>query len=130
MSIPPVCLAQFLPNEPVEHQWWLARYVADDLRGETRNVGVILRAANLPMPKIQLLDPVSFLRPEHHEEWKGWASYWRKVWDEHGGTKPFYWIAKPSKHSPHFFWQMGGARIVSVVDFEEMFSLLVKPENR
>lgn len=115
---------------PVEHQWYLARYVADDLRGETRNVGVILRAANIDVPKIRLLDPPTFLRPEHVEEWKGWASYWRKVWVEHGGAKPFYWITKPSKHSPHFFWQMAGSRVCTTVDFDQMFELLVKPENR
>ena len=115
---------------PVEHQWFLARYVADDLRGETRNVGVILRAANdkIPVPRVRLLDPVPFLRPEHLEEWKGWAAHWGptgSTWRDHG-----FWLTKPSKHSPHFFWQMAGSRVCSIVDFDEMFNLLVKPENR
>lgn len=118
---------------PVEHQWFLARYVADDLRGETRNVGVILRAANLTMPKIRLLDPVPFLREEHREEWKSWGAYWGeggRAWTEHGGQKPFYWLTKPSERNPHLRWELAGARMVTVVDFEQMFELLVKPESR
>jgi len=115
---------------PVEHQWFLGRYIADDMRGETRNVGVILRIANAPMPRIKFLDPPLFLRPEHVEEWKAWKSHWEKTWDEHGGAKPFYWLCKPTKHSPHFFWQMAGSRIVPAVNFEEMYNALVKPENR
>lgn len=124
-----------MSGPPVEHQWFLARYIADDLRGETRNVGVIVRAANdkLPVPRVRLLDPIPFLRPEHAEEWKGWAAYWGpagRAWLEHGGQKPFYWLTKPSNRSPHFRWDLAGARMVTAVDFEQMFELLVKPENR
>jgi|GEM_PF-6739883 len=115
---------------PIEHQWFLAKYVADDLRGETRNVAVILRTASAPRPLVKFLDPPPFLRPEHSMEWRGWVTYWTEVWEKHGGTKPFYWIAKRTEHSPHFFWELAGSRIVASVDFEAMFELLVSPEHR
>jgi hypothetical protein len=56
--------------------------------------------------------------------------YWNGVWDEKGGAAPFHWLTKLSSKSPHFYWQLAGSRIVSVVDFEQMFELLVKPETR
>lgn len=115
---------------PVEHQWFLAKYIADDLRCETRNVGVILRVANVDRPKVRLLDPVPFLRPEHAEEWRSWMRYWNGVWDEKGGAAPFHWLTKFSTRNPHFHWQLAGSRMVSAVDFEQMFELLVKPETR
>lgn len=114
---------------PIEHQWFLARYTADDLRGETRNVAVLLRTANEPLPRLRFLDPPPFLRKEHEVEWKGWKDYWEKVWAEHG-AKAFYWLTKRSERSPHFFWELAGSRIAAAVDFEAMFEVLVAPEGR
>lgn len=115
---------------PIEHQWFLARYVRDDLRGETRNVGVILRVANALTPKVRFLDPVPFLLPDHAEEWAGWKTYWETAWEKHGGAKPFYWLCKRTPKSPHLFWELAGSRMATLVDFDQMFDLLVKPENR
>jgi len=118
------------PETPIEHQWYLAKYIADDMRQETRNVAVVLRAANTELPRIRFLDPVPFLREDHRKEWSGWMSYWTDVWAKHGGLKPFFWMLKPSQYSPHFRWEHAGSRLVRIVDFDVMFDVLVKPENR
>jgi hypothetical protein len=123
-----------------EHQWFLAQYTPDELRFEPRNVGVLVREALKTKAQLQLVEKYrpdmrflddkqfSFLRPEHAQEWIDFRSYWDSVWEKHG-TKAFYWLTK-TKYTPHFRWILAGAQMASAVDFDQMFTLLVLPENR
>lgn len=115
---------------PIEHQWFICKYTPDAMRNEPRNVGAVVRRASDKMrPELRFIEAPSFLRAEHEAEYKGFVEYWTKVWDHHGQTA-FHWLTKQSKHSPNFRWEFSGRRMANVLVFDELFKLLVEPENR
>jgi hypothetical protein len=113
-----------------EHVWWLCKYVPDPTRNEPRIVGAMVRrASDMLGPELRFLESPSFLLPEHADQYKGFTEYWTKVWGSHG-QKAFHWLTKQSSHSPNFRWEFAGSRIATSLVFDELFRLLVEPENR
>lgn len=109
-----------------EVQWFIGRYTPDHMRGEFRNVGIIVRKPDPGPPFVRFMDPPAFLRPEHAEEYKGWVAYWTAVWDKHH-TQAFHWLIRRSDKSPHLHFDLGGSRMTASVDCTAMFEELVMP---
>jgi hypothetical protein len=104
-----------------EVQWYIARYERDLMRGEAKNIGVILRSAEGPL-KFRFLLP-SEVGVREPKTFQLWVAYWKSSIEKHG-VKAIYWLPKRRSGESHYI-VFGGSRLAQgEVNFDELFDRL------
>ncbi len=112
-------------THPREVQWFVAKYVPDLVRGEPRNIGVILRLFEGVL-KYRFWSIPPFVRDP--TTYLAWVDYWTATMEKHQ-AKSLHWLPKRRAGDTFYIEQAGAKLITGEVDFEALYARLVDPSN-